>query len=272
MANNTTPGVIPNDQCSWKTWSQILGVSPSKESNVYIDFFCYVAWTLLFAVGSCFLTLKSKSEMPAQIVASSSTENSNASERQHQHDTGYASIPVPSSQDSSSSSSYFSHKSNGCKANNKDGTSLTKKTYYTACGSGVPEVKVILSGFVLHKFLGIKTLILKSFGLILAVSSGMSLGKEGPYVHIASCIGNILCRIFDKYRNNDAKRREVLSASAASGVAVAFGAPISGVLFSLEEVSYYFSPKTLFRTFFCCIVCLSHPLLLRRSISGFPFL
>jgi chloride channel 3/4/5 len=45
-----------------------------------------------------------------------------------------------------------------------------------------------------------------------------------------------------------------LSASAASGVAVAFGAPIGGVLFSLEEVSYYFPSKTLFRTFFCCIV------------------
>ncbi len=78
------------------------------------------------------------------------------------------------------------------------------------------------------------------------------------YVHIATCIGNIACRIFSKYSDNDGKRREILSASAASGVAVAFGAPIGGVLFSLEEVSYYFPSKTLFRTFFCCIVSCSY--------------
>jgi chloride channel 3/4/5 len=49
------------------------------------------------------------------------------------------------------------------------------------------------------------------------------------------------------------KRREVLSASSAAGVAVAFAAPIGGVLFSLEEVSYYFAPKTMWRAFFCAI-------------------
>jgi chloride channel 3/4/5 len=111
-----------------------------------------------------------------------------------------------------------------------------------------------LSGFVLHGYLGVRTLIIKTLALILSVASGLSLGKEGPYVHIATCIGNIACRIFSKYSDNDGKRREILSASAASGVAVAFGAPIGGVLFSLEEVSYYFPSKTLFRTFFCCIV------------------
>lgn len=126
--------------------------------------------------------------------------------------------------------------------------------YYSAAGSGVAEVRVILSGFVLHGFLGFRTLIFKMVGLILSVSSGLSLGKEGPYVHIATCVGNIACRIFPKYDRNDAKRREVLSAAAAAGVAVAFGAPIGGVLFSLEEVSYFFPAKTLFRTFFCCIV------------------
>ena len=66
-------------------------------------------------------------------------------------------------------------------------------------------------------------------------------------------MGNIACRLFSKYDNNDGKRREVLSAAAAAGVAVAFGAPLGGVLFSLEEVAYFFPAKTLFRTFFACI-------------------
>ena len=75
-------------------------------------------------------------------------------------------------------------------------------------------------------------------GLMLAVASGLSLGKEGPLVHVACCLGNILSYFFPKYRKNEAKKREVLSASAAAGVSVAFGAPVGGVLFSLEEVMY----------------------------------
>ena len=46
-----------------------------------------------------------------------------------------------------------------------------------------------------------------------------------------------LPRVFPKYYKNEAKKREVLSAAAAAGVSVAFGAPVGGVLFSLEEVS-----------------------------------
>ncbi|XP_075230010.1 chloride channel protein 3 isoform X3 [Lycorma delicatula] len=123
-----------------------------------------------------------------------------------------------------------------------------------ACGSGIPEIKTILSGFIIRGYLGKWTLIIKSVGIMLSVSAGLSLGKEGPMVHIACCIGNIFSYLFPKYGRNEAKKREILSAAAAAGVSVAFGAPIGGVLFSLEEVSYYFPLKTLWRSFFCALV------------------
>ncbi|KAG7264858.1 hypothetical protein CRUP_035430 [Coryphaenoides rupestris] len=116
------------------------------------------------------------------------------------------------------------------------------------------HIKTILSGFIIRGYLGKWTLVVKTITLVLAVSSGLSLGKEGPLVHVACCCANILCHLFTKYRKNEAKRREVLSAAAAVGVSVAFGAPIGGVLFSLEEVSYYFPLKTLWRSFFAALV------------------
>ncbi|XP_037905332.1 H(+)/Cl(-) exchange transporter 5 isoform X2 [Hermetia illucens] len=134
-----------------------------------------------------------------------------------------------------------------------------------ACGSGIPEIKTILSGFIIRGYLGKWTLIIKSIGLMLSVSAGLCLGKEGPMVHIASCIGNILSYLFPKYGRNEAKKREILSAAAAAGVSVAFGAPIGGVLFSLEEVSYYFPLKTLWRSFFCALIAA----FILRSINPF---
>ncbi|ELU04325.1 hypothetical protein CAPTEDRAFT_175229 [Capitella teleta] len=122
-----------------------------------------------------------------------------------------------------------------------------------ACGSGIPEIKTILSGFIIRGYLGKWTLIIKSVCMMLAVSAGLSLGKEGPLVHVASCCGNIFSYLFPKYGKNEAKKREILSAASAAGVSVAFGAPIGGVLFSLEEVSYYFPLKTLWRSFFCAL-------------------
>ena len=46
----------------------------------------------------------------------------------------------------------------------------------------------------------------------------------------------------------------MITASTAAGVAVAFGAPLGGILFSLEEISYYFGAKTLWRSFLCALV------------------
>ncbi|KAI9362902.1 clc channel [Zopfochytrium polystomum] len=128
------------------------------------------------------------------------------------------------------------------------------KIVYHAAGSGVPQVKTILGGFVIRGFLGLRTMVVKSIALTLAVASGLCMGQQGPLVHISCCVGNVASRLFEKYATNEAKRREMMSAAAAAGVSVAFGAPIGGVLFSLEEVSYYFPSKTMWRSFICALV------------------
>ncbi|KAL8702842.1 MAG: hypothetical protein Q9201_003982 [Fulgogasparrea decipioides] len=123
-----------------------------------------------------------------------------------------------------------------------------------AAGSGISEIKCIIAGFVMKGFLGFWTLLIKSICLPLAIASGLSVGKEGPSVHYAVCTGNVISRFFGKYKRNAAKTREILSACAAAGVAVAFGSPIGGVLFSLEEMSSYFPLKTMWRSYFCALV------------------
>lgn len=63
-----------------------------------------------------------------------------------------------------------------------------------ACGSGISEVKTIVSGFNRPSFLNFPTLILKASMLPFTIASGLSVGKEGPSVHYASCVGNVLSR------------------------------------------------------------------------------
>lgn len=131
---------------------------------------------------------------------------------------------------------------------------LVKSFAPYAAGSGISEIKCIIAGFVMKGFLGFRTLLIKSVALPLAIGSGLSVGKEGPSVHYAVCTGNVISRMFDKYKRNASKTREILSACAAAGVAVAFGSPIGGVLFSLEEMSNYFPLKTMWRSYFCALV------------------
>lgn len=95
---------------------------------------------------------------------------------------------------------------------------------------------------------------IKSVGLTLSVGSGMALGKEGPLVHVACCLGNLVPKLFKSLDASQAKLREFLSAASAAGVSVAFGAPIGGVLFSLEEVSTYFPNKTMWMSFVCAMI------------------
>ena len=53
--------------------------------------------------------------------------------------------------------------------------------------------------------------------------------------------------------NTGISRRDFVQSIAAAGIAVAFGAPLGGVLFSLEAVSSFFPNRTMWRSFFCGI-------------------
>ena len=205
---------------SWRTWGDVMSFTGIERR--WVDFIAFVFFVVLLSVCSCFLTLITKTVIPSTFSLSTLDENLGAEHHKHPGETD--------------DMSYKGGLTANEPSNDDDAPKPTSMIYYPAAGSGVAEVKVILSGFVIHGYLGVKTLVVKTVALIFSVSSGLSLGKEGPYVHIATCVGNIACRLFSKYNHNDAKRREVLSASAASGVGVAFGAPIGGVLFSLEEV------------------------------------
>ncbi|KAH8668350.1 chloride channel [Xylariales sp. PMI_506] len=223
----------PHGPCTdWRNWSDVLDGHPF--GPMWTEFAIYIVAVITLSTLACLLTLTTKTVVPSAYRMTTLDEN-------------FAAVnPEPLTGQDAEDGNISPRQAS-------EVPTAPPMVYYSAAGSGVAEVRVILSGFVLHGFLGFKTLLIKTLGLILSVASGLSLGKEGPYVHIATCIGNIACRLFAKYDQNDGKRREVLSAAAAAGVVVAFGAPLGGVLFGLEEVAYFFPAKTLFRTFFCCI-------------------
>lgn len=131
---------------------------------------------------------------------------------------------------------------------------LVKAFAPAAAGSGISEIKCILSGFDKPGFLSFSTMIIKSIALPLAIASGLSVGKEGPSVHMAACIGHVIADQFQKFSSSRRQMREVVTAASAAGVAVAFGSPVGGVLFAFEEMTIHFPIQTMWRSFFCAMI------------------
>jgi len=125
----------------------------------------------------------------------------------------------------------------------------------SAAGSGIPQMKCVLAGVHIQDYLSLRTLIAKALSLVFALAGGLSIGKEGPYVHMASCTAQLLCS-FHPFRwigNNEHLRRQVLAAGCAAGVSATFGAPVGGVLFSIEVTSTYYSISHLWKAMFTAV-------------------
>ncbi|EFA80692.1 chloride channel protein [Heterostelium album PN500] len=125
-----------------------------------------------------------------------------------------------------------------------------------AIGSGVPDLKSIFSGFWNAKVVQPAVGLFKVFGLLLSYGSGMSIGKEGPYIHISAILANALLGIkpFKNIAPNETQRSQMLASCSALGVAATFGSPIGGVLFSIEVTGTYYLISNYWRAFFASTV------------------
>lgn len=131
-------------------------------------------------------------------------------------------------------------------------------------GSGIPQVKSYLNGVKIPRIVRIKTLAVKAIGVITSVVGGLAGGKEGPMIHAGAVVAAGISqgksttfvkdfRIFKAFRDDHEKRDFVLG-GAAAGVTAAFGAPIGGMLFSLEEAASFWNQNLIWRTLIASII------------------
>lgn len=97
-------------------------------------------------------------------------------------------------------------------------------------GSGIPQVEGELQGNI--QTVWWKVLLAKLAGGMVAIGSGLALGREGPSIQLGAMAGKGVSRISGRIT----EERLLLTCGASAGLAAAFNAPLAGVLFSLEEV------------------------------------
>ena len=108
---------------------------------------------------------------------------------------------------------------------------LVRRYSPAASGSGIPHVEAVLNEELAQA--PFRIIPVKFVAGILAIGSGLALGREGPSVQMAATIGHL---VGQKFRRGWPDCRVLLAAGAGAGLATAFNAPIAGAIFVLEEL------------------------------------
>ncbi len=110
-------------------------------------------------------------------------------------------------------------------------------------GSGIPQVSGEMKGYL--NLTWWRVILAKIIGGTLCIIGGMSLGREGPSVQLGAMAGKGVAKM-RKYDKTE--ERTLISCGAGAGLAAAFNAPLSGVMFSLEEIHKNFNSLVLIST------------------------
>lgn len=105
-------------------------------------------------------------------------------------------------------------------------------------GSGIPNSIAIMRGFIPFKW--IRSLFGIFSSTLLTFLVGIPLGNEGPSVQMGCSIGKGTVNIFAK--GNRAFEKYTLTGGACAGFTAATGAPLTGIIFAIEEAHRRFSP------------------------------
>jgi CIC family chloride channel protein len=100
-----------------------------------------------------------------------------------------------------------------------------------ASGSGIPHVEAVLNEQIPQA--PFHLIWVKFCGGVLAIGSGLALGREGPSVQMGASVAHLVGKVF---RRKWLDCRVLLAAGAGAGLATAFNAPLAGTVFVLEEL------------------------------------
>ena len=125
--------------------------------------------------------------------------------------------------------------------------------------SGIPHMKEVVQGF--KELLWARTLPAKFLGGFLGIGAGLALGREGPTVQMGGAMGEM---VGEKAGASDRERRELVAAGSGAGLAAAFNAPLSGMVFVLEELHGDFTSGV----FVCTLVAAASADVVMRACLG----
>ena len=108
---------------------------------------------------------------------------------------------------------------------------FTRYVFPNVRGSGINQTKAAL--YISNGYISFRTVIGKFLLSALAIGSGHSLGPEDPSLQIGAGVASLISRRFGMSKE---KLRIFAPIGAAAGLAAAFNAPISAILFVIEEV------------------------------------